>query len=85
MNPCLRSVFQTVSEGSTSAIVDEGQTVVTIAEGRVCIELHRDNQPVERRYFEAKDLVHLKIDRVLLSGGHTWSDWQVACLRRRSA
>jgi hypothetical protein len=82
MNPCLRSVQQTVSERSTSAATDDGQTVVTIAHGRVCVELLRANRPTQRRYFEAKDLAQLNIDRVLLSGGHTWSDWKEACLRR---
>jgi hypothetical protein len=82
MNPSKRSVQPTITERSTSAQMDNGQTVMTIADGRICIEILRANQIIERKYFEAKDLAHLNVDRLLLAGGLTWSDWKKACMPR---
>ncbi len=82
MDPSKRSVQLTITERSTSAQVDEGQTVMTIADGRICIEIFRGQQVLERKYFEAKDLAQLNIDRFLLAGGLTWSDWKKACMPR---
>jgi len=56
--------------------VTGGRTEVTIADGKIYIDIFRNNHHIEQRRYEAKDLVEKNIDRLLMSGGLCWSDFK---------
>jgi len=58
-------VHSTISKSMTSAYLSDGQTLLSIANGYLCLEVIKDKQVIERRHFAAEELIGLQIGEVL--------------------
>jgi|1_EtaG_2_1085319.scaffolds.fasta_scaffold01623_11 hypothetical protein len=55
---------------------DGGKTEITIADGKIYIDVFRGNHHIFQHQYEAKDLIDKNIDRALMSDGFCWSDFK---------
>jgi len=61
---------------SAAREVNGGRTEITIADGKIYIDIFRKDHHIEQYRYEAKDLVEKNVDRLLMSGGLCWSDFK---------
>ena len=53
-----------------------GKTEITIADGKIYVDIFRGKHHIEQYTYEAKDLIDNNIDRILMSNGFCWSDFK---------
>ncbi|HIK67364.1 MAG TPA: hypothetical protein EYF95_05290 [Flavobacteriales bacterium] len=55
---------------------DGGKTEITIADGKIYVDIFRGKHHIDQYIYEAKDLIDKNIDRILMSNGFCWSDFK---------
>ena len=55
---------------------DGGKTEITIADGKIYIDIFRGDHHIYQHTYEAKDLIDRNVDRILMSNGLSWSDFK---------